>query len=131
MEDSFTDKEKTGETVWLRAAANNPAFDDLSDPAENLYSLSDGKPLHLATCPAIEAQFEPVDLLALAGEVYAELSDDEINEIEQIALDRPVVLRPLEEAERAEKLDAVTRAVIARRRKALQQLSDEPTSDNR
>ncbi len=32
------------ETEWLRAAARNPAFSHLKDPAEDIYSLSDGKP---------------------------------------------------------------------------------------
>ncbi len=32
------------ETEWLRAAAHNPAFDFLSDPEEDIYSLTDGRP---------------------------------------------------------------------------------------
>jgi hypothetical protein len=32
------------ETEWLRAAASNPAFYFLNDPAEDIYSLSDGEP---------------------------------------------------------------------------------------
>jgi hypothetical protein len=32
------------EAEWLRAAASNPAFADLADPQEDIYSLSDGKP---------------------------------------------------------------------------------------
>lgn len=27
---------------WLQAAASNPAFADLADPAEDIYSLADG-----------------------------------------------------------------------------------------
>jgi hypothetical protein len=33
------------EQAWLRAAAGSPVFADLSDPSEDIYSLSDGKPL--------------------------------------------------------------------------------------
>jgi hypothetical protein len=32
------------EAEWLRAAASNPAFADLANPEEDIYSLSDGKP---------------------------------------------------------------------------------------
>lgn len=32
------------EAEWLRAAASNPAFADLANPEEDLYSLADGKP---------------------------------------------------------------------------------------
>jgi hypothetical protein len=34
------------EAEWLRAAATSPAFDFLNDPAEDVYSLADGKPFH-------------------------------------------------------------------------------------
>ncbi len=34
------------ETEWLRAAAINPAFEDLLNPEEDIYSLADGKPFH-------------------------------------------------------------------------------------
>jgi hypothetical protein len=34
------------EGTWLRAAATNPAFDFLDDPAEDVYSPNDGKPFH-------------------------------------------------------------------------------------
>ena len=34
------------EAEWLQAAAHNPAFDFLNDPAEDIYSLSDGKAWH-------------------------------------------------------------------------------------
>ncbi len=36
--------EEWDETDWLRAAAHNPAFDFLSDPEEDIYSLADGEP---------------------------------------------------------------------------------------
>jgi len=32
------------EGTWLRVAANNPAFDFLSNPAEDIYRPTDGKP---------------------------------------------------------------------------------------
>lgn len=32
------------ENTWLTAAAANPAFDFLKDQAEDIYTLSDGKP---------------------------------------------------------------------------------------
>ena len=32
------------EAEWLRAAARNPAFQDLADPEEDVYSLEDGEP---------------------------------------------------------------------------------------
>jgi hypothetical protein len=33
------------ELKWLEAAAANPAFDFLNDPAEDIYTLADGKPV--------------------------------------------------------------------------------------
>lgn len=33
------------ESLWLKAAAANPAFDFLNDPEEDIYTLADGKPL--------------------------------------------------------------------------------------
>ena len=32
------------EAEWLRAAVGNPAFAELAGPAEDIYSLADGKP---------------------------------------------------------------------------------------
>jgi hypothetical protein len=34
------------EEEWLQAAARNPAFVSLHDPAEDIYTLSDGEPFH-------------------------------------------------------------------------------------
>jgi hypothetical protein len=34
------------ENEWLHAAANNPAFDFLKEPEEDIYTLSDGKAFH-------------------------------------------------------------------------------------
>lgn len=34
------------ETVWLQAAAHNPAFAFLKEAAEDLYSPTDGEPFH-------------------------------------------------------------------------------------
>jgi hypothetical protein len=36
--------EEWDEADWLQAAARNPAFSYLKDPAEDIYSLNDGKP---------------------------------------------------------------------------------------
>jgi hypothetical protein len=33
------------ESTWLQAAAKNPAFDFLAEEEEDIYGLSDGKPL--------------------------------------------------------------------------------------
>ena len=38
--------EETEDQQWLSAMANNSAFDFLHDDQENIYSLTDGKPLH-------------------------------------------------------------------------------------
>lgn len=35
-----------GEHEWLKAAAGNPAFDFLKDPAEDIYTLDDGQPFN-------------------------------------------------------------------------------------
>lgn len=36
------DGSELNEVEWLQAVASNPAFDFLNDPAEDIYSLSDG-----------------------------------------------------------------------------------------
>jgi hypothetical protein len=36
-----------GEDEWIHSAIHNPAFDYLKDPQEDVYSISDGKPLHV------------------------------------------------------------------------------------
>jgi hypothetical protein len=41
-----TEETDIDEQEWLRAAASNPAFDFLNDPAEDIYTLSDGKPFN-------------------------------------------------------------------------------------
>ena len=33
------------ESEWLHAATNNPTFDFLNDPKEDIYTLADGKPV--------------------------------------------------------------------------------------
>ena len=38
--------DEPSEAEWLRAAASSPAFDFLNDPAEDVYSPTDGKPFH-------------------------------------------------------------------------------------
>ena len=37
---------KIRENKWLKAAASNPAFDFLKDPAEDIYTLDDGQPFN-------------------------------------------------------------------------------------
>lgn len=37
--------EEPGKAQWLQAAANNPAFEFLNDPEEDIYTLADGKPV--------------------------------------------------------------------------------------
>ena len=34
------------EGTWLRAASENPVFDFLNEPAEDVYTLADGSPFH-------------------------------------------------------------------------------------
>lgn len=43
-DDSDIDDSDIDEREWLRAASTNPAFDFLNDPAEDVYTLDDGKP---------------------------------------------------------------------------------------
>lgn len=38
--------DEISESDWLKAAASNPAFDFLHDAAEDVYTLTDGKPFH-------------------------------------------------------------------------------------
>ena len=66
--------------------------------------------------------------LIIAPEVVIALGLKNGDELDVVVQDRSVVLRPLDELERAQKLDAVTPAVLQRRKRALQQLMDEPTS---
>ncbi|HEU5011681.1 MAG TPA: hypothetical protein VFT66_03985 [Roseiflexaceae bacterium] len=40
----YSATDENDEAEWLRAAAQNPAFQDLHDPAEDIYSLADGEP---------------------------------------------------------------------------------------
>lgn len=42
----FPENEDLNENEWLQAAAKNEAFDFLNDPDENIYSVTDGKPLN-------------------------------------------------------------------------------------
>ena len=52
-------------------------------PMENL-AISDGKQVRLT----VETSSEPTDLLELAAQVYQGLSEEEIDEIEKIVLNR-------------------------------------------
>lgn len=40
----FVEQPEFDEREWLQAASRNPAFDFLNDPAEDIYTLADGKP---------------------------------------------------------------------------------------
>jgi hypothetical protein len=40
----FPETDDLTEQEWLRAAASNPVFDFLKDPAEDIYTLEDGEP---------------------------------------------------------------------------------------
>jgi hypothetical protein len=48
------------EQEWLQAAAHNPAFDFLNEPAEDIYSFTDGKPFAglLARRQSLSAEIE-------------------------------------------------------------------------
>jgi len=37
------EEEDIDESEWRQAASKNPVFDFLEDPAENIYSINDGK----------------------------------------------------------------------------------------
>ena len=41
----FPEAEDVLENEWMKAASNNEAFDFLNDAEEDIYSLTDGKPL--------------------------------------------------------------------------------------
>ena len=38
--------EKDEEAIWMKFLSNNPAFDFLKDPKEDIYSLKDGEPFN-------------------------------------------------------------------------------------
>ena len=40
------DEDGISEAEWLKSAAENAAFQFLNDPAEEIYTLADGKPFH-------------------------------------------------------------------------------------
>jgi len=40
----FPETDEPTEREWLHVAATNPAFADLADPAEEIYTIEDGKP---------------------------------------------------------------------------------------
>jgi len=40
------DDAEIAESEWLRAASGNPAFEDLAEPEEDVYTLADGRPFH-------------------------------------------------------------------------------------
>lgn len=40
------DEDENGEKEWLSAVKTNPAFDFLKDEVEDVYDITDGKPLN-------------------------------------------------------------------------------------
>ena len=44
----FDDKKtpEDEEKLWMSSISNNPAFDFLNDPEEDIYSLNDGEPIN-------------------------------------------------------------------------------------
>ena len=40
------DTEKITEEEWLKFTSQNPAFIDLANPDENIYTLNDGEPFN-------------------------------------------------------------------------------------
>ena len=40
------DEEKHEEKQWISSLANNPAFDFLKDPSEDIYNINDGEPFN-------------------------------------------------------------------------------------
>lgn len=43
----FSTEDDLTEDEWLYAAARNPAFDFLADSREDIYSITDGKPIEV------------------------------------------------------------------------------------
>ena len=42
----YSPDDEWSETQWLQAAARNPVFAFLQDPAEDIYTIADGIPFH-------------------------------------------------------------------------------------
>jgi hypothetical protein len=42
----YSPDDEWNEKEWLQAAINNPAFNFLNDPKEDIYTLTDGKSYH-------------------------------------------------------------------------------------
>ncbi len=42
----YSPVEEWDEAEWRHAASRSPAFDSLKDPAEDIYTLADGRPFH-------------------------------------------------------------------------------------
>lgn len=68
-------------TQTLEAIFENGKFRLLEKPA---VPLRDGQHVRLT----VETEAPPDDVLALAEQVYAGLSDEEVDDVERIALDR-------------------------------------------
>jgi hypothetical protein len=48
----FPEADEVTEEEWYRAAASNPVFDFLKDPAQDIYTLEDGEPFDPADVDA-------------------------------------------------------------------------------
>jgi predicted DNA-binding antitoxin AbrB/MazE fold protein len=69
----------------ITAVYENGVFRPL-DPVDS--SVGEGQQVDLVVRPTIKRTLTPDEILALAASVYDGLSEEEINEIEKIALDR-------------------------------------------
>ena len=66
---------------------------------------------------------EDSSTLVLPKEVLDMMGVEEGEEIELSVVDRTLIVRPLDEAERAGKIDAATKAVFERRKSAYEELA--------
>ena len=69
----------------IAAIYENGVFRPL-DPVDG--SVSEGQRVDLVVMPVAQTTLTPDEILALAASVYDGLSEEEINELEKIALDR-------------------------------------------
>ena len=66
---------------------------------------------------------EDSSTVVLPKEVLDMMGVEEGDEIDLSVVDRTLIVRPLDEAERAGKIDAVTKAVFERRKSAYEELA--------
>jgi antitoxin component of MazEF toxin-antitoxin module len=70
----------------------------------------------------ITASENPTTLL-LPKEMLDVMGVDDGDEVEVSVVDRTLILRPIDEAERAQKIEAITEAVLERRKSAYEELA--------